>query len=74
MSRSRRKTPKRGLTAKTEKENKRHANRKYRRTVKVKIKKGEEELPAVRELSNVWAFAKDGKWFLEDPTEKDLRK
>ena len=75
MSRSRRKTPKAGITtAETEKENKRQANRKFRRVMKVKVKKGADELPLTKELSNVWSFDKDGKQFLRKPTKKDLRK
>jgi len=75
MSRSRRKTPKTGITtAETEKENKRQANRKFRRVTKVNVKKGRDELPLTRELSNVWSFDKDGKQFLKKPTKKDLRK
>ena len=75
MSRSRRKTPKTGITtAETEKENKRQANRKFRRVTKVKVKKGGDELPLTKELSNVWSFDKDGKKFLRKPTKKDLRK
>lgn len=75
MSRSRRKTPKKGITgAETEKENKREANRKYRRVTKIQVKKGDSELPAVKETSNVWSFDKDGKQFLKKPTKKDLRK
>ena len=75
MSRSRRKTPKTGITtAETEKENKRQANRKFRRVTKVNVKKGRDELPLTKELSNVWSFDKDGKQFLKNPTKKDLRK
>ena len=75
MSRSRRKTPKIGVTtAETEKDNKRQANRRYRRVTKLQLKKEEEELAQRRELSNVWAFDKDGKQFLKNPAKEDLRK
>lgn len=75
MSRSSKKTPKIGITtAETEKENKRQANRKFRRVIKTKLKKGEVELPLTKEISNVWLFDKDGKQFLKKPTKKDLRK
>ena len=75
MSRSTRKTPKTGITtAETEKENKRTANRKFRRVTKAKVKKGDDELPLTKELSNVWSFDKDGKQFLKKPTKEDLRK
>lgn len=75
MSRSRKKTPKKGITlADTEKDNKREANRKLRRVTKIKVKRGEDELPDIKEVSNVWAFNKDGKRYLKNPTPKDLRK
>ena len=75
MSRSKKKTPKKGITgAESEKENKRQANRKYRRVTKIQVKKGKDELPLTKELSNVWAFDKDGKQYLEKPARKDLRK
>lgn len=75
MSRSTKKTPKRGITsAETEKENKRQANRKFRRVTKIQVKKGDNELPLTKELSNIWSFDKDGKQFLKQPTKKDLRK
>jgi len=75
MSRSTRKTPKSGITtAETEKENKRRANRKFRRVTKLQVKKGRDEPSLPRELSNVWSFDKDGKQFLKKPTKKDLRK
>ncbi len=64
MSRSVKKTPKKAITtAKTEKENKRQANRKFRRVTKTQIKKGEAKLSLIKEISNVWAFDKDGKRF-----------
>jgi len=75
MSRSTKKTPKSGITtAETEKENKRLANRKFRRVTKLQVKKGSDEPSLTRELSNVWSFDKDGKQFLKKPTKKDLRK
>ena len=75
MSKSEKKTKIRGITtAKSEKENKQDANRKYRRIVKQKIKSNESELPKVREISNVWSFDKDGKKYDSEMTDKDLRK
>jgi hypothetical protein len=76
MSRSKKKTPKAGITtAETEKENKRGANRKFRRISKIVLKKNKDEpTKKIREVSNVWAFDKDGKQFLKKPTKKDLRK
>jgi hypothetical protein len=75
MSRSLKKTPKKGITtAKSEKENKRTANRKLRRVTKIQVKKGNSEPANKKEVSNVWSFDKDGKQFLKNPTKKDLRK
>ena len=57
MSHSRRKTPVFGFTAAvSEKQDKRWANRRLRRAVR----QGRRDL-RLREVSNVWAFAKDGK-------------
>ena len=75
MSRSEKKTKIRGITsAKSEKENKQDANRKYRRIVKQKVKSNESELPKIKEISNVWSFDKDGKTYDSKMTDKDLRK
>ena len=75
MARSRKKVPITGITsAKTEKSNKRKANRKFRRLTKVQIKKGDTQLVSIKEVSNVWSFDKDGKQFLQKPTKKDFRK
>lgn len=61
-------------TSESEKAEKRVANRKYRRTVKQKVKLGNEEFPKIRELSNVWCFSKDGKKYYPELSAKDLRK
>lgn len=64
MSRSRRKTPVCGITtAKTEKQDKRIANRRVRRSVRQEMKTdpSAEVLPLKREVSDVWAMDKDGK-------------
>ena len=75
MSRSKKKTPKTGITkAETEKGDKRNANRKFRRKTKVLVKKGDDQFVDLKEVSNVWSFDKDGKQFLKNPTKKDLRK
>ncbi|MGJ8762363.1 MAG: hypothetical protein ACSHXA_17635 [Polaribacter sp.] len=75
MSRSEMKNKIRGITtAKSEKENKQEANRKYRRIIKQKVKSNESELPEIREISNVWSFDKDGKKYDAEMTDKDLRK
>lgn len=75
MSRSRKKTPKRGITsADSEKEDKRKANRLFRRVTKVQLKKGKDLFVEMNEVSNVWSFDKDGKQYLKKPTKKDFRK
>ena len=75
MSRSEKKNKIRGITtAKSEKENKQEANRKYRRIIKQKVKCNESELPEIREISNVWSFDKDGKIYDYEMSERDLRK
>lgn len=75
MSRSRRKTKVFGITtAKSEKENKREANRKFRRIVKQRVKSDEIDFPKIREVSNVWGFDKDGKGYNSEAYDKDLRK
>ncbi|MEM1405644.1 MAG: hypothetical protein AAGG59_02630 [Bacteroidota bacterium] len=52
MSRSKRKTPKRGITgAASEKEEKRDSNRKVRRKTKQQVNKGDEILSELREVS-----------------------
>lgn len=78
MSRSRRRTPKVGITtARSEKQDKLQAHRDERRKVKVALAQGatEHELPHRREVSDPWLMAKDGKAYLgrkADP--RDLRK
>jgi hypothetical protein len=63
MSRSRKKTPVCGYTtSETEKQDKRLANRRLRRKVRAVLPADAEGvLPALREVSCVWAFDKDGK-------------
>ena len=75
MSNSIKKTKIAGFTtSETEKAEKREANRKYRRTVKQKVKLGNDEFPKIRELSNVWCFSKDGKRYYPELSAKDLGK
>ena len=75
MSRSKKKTKIQAITtAKSEKENKQAANRKFRRIVKQKVTSEKTEIPQIREISNVWSFDKDGKIYNSEMTEKDLRK
>lgn len=52
-------------TAESEKDDKRFANRRWRRRVKWAIRDGVEVMPLQREVSNVWCFDKDGKGWRE---------
>ena len=62
MSRSFRHTPISASTGgSSEKFDKQKANRKLRSAVKVAMEKGEEVLPVLREVSDIWVFNKDGK-------------
>ena len=75
MSRSYRKTPIIGMTnCNSEKRWKRYANRALRRTVKVELARGNwESLPLLREISNVWAWGKDGKQYVHLALEPDYK-
>ena len=71
MSRSKRKTPVFGITTtRTEKQDKRLANRKLRRKTRV----DPENAPALREVSDVWGFAKDGKIYMPTFKPRMMRK
>lgn len=66
MSRSHRKTPKRGVTtARSEKQDKRLYNRHHRRLIRVllrlRLNPEIEVLPHLREHSDPWCMDKDGK-------------
>jgi len=65
MSHSRRHFPACGITtARSEKEDKRIHNRRFRHHIKQALKTFDLEtgvLPVLREVSNVWDMAKDGK-------------
>jgi len=50
------------------------ANRRLRRTVRHALAVGREVLPDLCEVSNVWAFDKDGKRWRGDATPRDMRK
>lgn len=45
----------------SEKQDKREANRRLRSRVRDALKLGREVLPELREVSNVWKMAKDGR-------------
>lgn len=64
MSRSRKKTPVSGITtARSEKQDKRLANRRLRRATNAKLASGADSslLPVANDVGNVWCFDKDGK-------------
>ena len=64
MSRSRRKTPVTGVTcAESERYDKQLWHRRFRRAVSVSIRAGDEVMPHVRDVSDPWKFAKDGKTY-----------
>jgi len=72
MSKSYRKTPRVGITlADSEQEDKRRSNRRFRRITRQAIYQGKEP-PLLREVSNIYDFAKDGRrwiygaWFKEE--------
>ena len=66
MARSKRHTPIASITtARSEKADKRFANRKLRVAVRKAMRDDNEIMPELREVSNIYAFAKDGKvWWL----------
>lgn len=75
MSRSSKHKPILGITtSESEKKDKRFANRKLRRKVKVELEKDKPILSLQRELSNVWSFGKDGKKYWRIVDKKYLRK
>ncbi len=61
-------------TAKSEKEDKRCANKKLRRIIREKLKLGEVIFPELKEVSDAWNFAKDGKKYYGDIEERYMRK
>ena len=65
MSRSHKKNPAGGIaTCRSEASDKRRWHSQWRMAVKEAMRRGEEVLPAEREVSEVWMFGKDGKrWF-----------
>jgi hypothetical protein len=77
MSNSYRKHPIIGhTTCKSEKKDKRDANRKYRRKVRLAVKLKKNIIPKMREVSNIYNFGKDTKQYLlpEYREAKYLRK
>lgn len=78
MSRSKKRTPFSAMSSSTsEKEDKRDYNRRYRRVSKqfLRVNPDGELMPHLREYSNPWAMAKDGKvWFDPKKYPKRMRK
>lgn len=77
MSRSKRSTPIISFTtSRSEKQDKRVANRKFRRLTTHKIRTHDNEALPVRlkEVSNIYTFSKDGKQWVGEKHPKYLRK
>jgi len=75
MARSYRHTPIFGVTtSKSEKQDKRLANRRLRRAVRMQVQRGSEVLSLLREVSNVWCFDKDGRAYDRRASARDMRK
>ena len=68
MSRSRKRTPvSPNACASSKKGEKVCANRKFRRVTRERIRADSEAPGDIREVSNVWLFAKDGRHFVRNP-------
>jgi hypothetical protein len=77
MTRSRKKTPMFGIsTSVSEKADKVAAHKRERRKVRTRLRVEPDAavLPHRREVSNVWAYAKDGKRYRKSASKKDMRK
>jgi hypothetical protein len=76
MSKSKRKTPIFGIAGGSEKQDKRLANRMFRRKAKVKIIAEDYENLPVRldEVIDAWCMAKDGKTYWANAPDKAMRK
>ena len=60
--------------ARSEKKDKRLANRALRRAVSQAIQEDKEIIPEIKDVSNEWSFDKDGKSYFKKATERDMRK
>lgn len=68
MSRSRKRTPvSSNACVRSEKGDKARANRRFRRVTRERILADSEAPRDIREVSNVWLFAKDGRHFVRNP-------
>jgi hypothetical protein len=77
MTRSRKKTPMFGIsTSVSEKADKVAAHKRERRQVRTRLRVEPDApvLPHRREISDVWAYAKDGKRYRKSASRKDMRK
>ncbi|MCK8786311.1 hypothetical protein M0638_18190 [Roseomonas sp. NAR14] len=76
MSRSRRRTPITGITsADSEKADKRRANRAVRRALRQDdVADPDAVLPGLRDVSDTWSMAKDGKRWLGHGDPRPMRK
>jgi len=75
MSRSIRKTPIFGFTtAKSEKQDKRKWNRRFRKVCKKLIQLETETPVKLAGVTNIWDGAKDGRYYWKGATKKDMRK
>lgn len=75
MARSYRHTPIFAITGcKSEKTDKRLANRKLRHLQVRAADRGAEVLPLLREVSNVWGFGKDGRRYDRAAGGREMRK
>lgn len=73
VGKSTKKTPITGITtADTEKQDKRHANRQHRRTNKQILNENldDTKLKNINEISNLYAFDKDGKYYFGNEDDK----
>ena len=61
MSRSRRRTPIFGVCATSDKDDKRIARQRWRAVTRAAVNRGADVIPTLREVSDVWLMAKDGK-------------
>ena len=76
MSKSYKKTPIFGIAGSSEKEDKRFANRAFRRISRVLLNKEEyEKIPIrMRETIDVWCMSKDGKSYWSNAPDRFYRK
>ena len=75
MSRSYKKTPITSFTtAKSDKEDKKLANRLFRRASRNRIKSNREPFYRLREVCDVWDFAKDGRVYYDKEAVKKYPK